>query len=243
MDTDENVYRYISFENFVDIVINEKLTLVSPLSFWEDTYEGWLFRMLQEKYPDSQSNQFPHNSLQAIRLLSKSVVAQCWTKNCDTVAMWSIYSYSNKAVMIKTRRSKFDSINGTTSFVDVEYNDTKQIAEDELRKMMQFYNTQTGLGLFAPFIRKRTAFSHENEVRLFAAKDGLINTNSKGETLDLNIAPVSEFIDGVMVHPLAPVWYVNIVQTFCDRFHIVFDGRSELYQLKIEPSQTILPLI
>ena len=243
MDANKNVYRYISFESFVDVVINERLTLVSPLSFWEDTYEGWLFRMLQQKYPDSQSNQFPQNALQAIQLLGKTVVAQCWTKNCDSVAMWSIYSYSNKAVMIKTRRSKLASINRIMSLVDVEYNDTKQIAEDELRKMMQFYNTQTGLGLFAPFIRKRTAFSHENEVRLFAAKDGLINTNSKGETLDLNIAPVSEFIDGVMVHPLAPVWYVNIVQTFCDRFHIVFDGRSELYQLKIEPSQTILPLI
>lgn len=82
MDANENVYRYISFENFVDVVINEKLTLVSPLSFWEDTYEGWLFRMLQQKYSESLSNQFPQNPLQAIQLLGKSVVAQCWTKNC-----------------------------------------------------------------------------------------------------------------------------------------------------------------
>lgn len=242
MDADENVYRYISFENFVDIVINEKLTLVSPLSFWEDTYEGWLFRILQQKYPGSLSNHFPQNHLQPIQLLGKRVVAQCWTKNCDSVAMWSIYSYSNKAVMIKTRRSKLDSIYGIKSSVDIEYNDTKQTAEDELRKMMQFNNPQTGLSLFTPFIRKRTEFSHENEVRLFAVKEGFSDTNSKGETLDLNITPVSEFIDGVMVHPLAPAWYVNIVQTFCDRFHIVFDGRSELYQLKIDPSQTILPI-
>ena len=243
MDANKNVYRYISFENFVDVVINERLTLVSPLSFWEDTYEGWLFRMLQQKYPDSQSNQFPQNALHAIQLLGKTVVAQCWTKNCDSVAMWSIYSYSNKAVMIKTRQSKLVSINGLTSFADVEYNDTKQTAKDELRKMMRFNHPKTGLGLFTPFIRKRSEFAHENEVRVFAVKDGPINTNSKGETLEINIAPVSEFIEGVMVHPLATDWYVNIVHSFCDRFHIMFDGRSELYQLKIEPYETILPIV
>ena len=135
------------------------------------------------------------------------------------------------------------SINRIMSLVDVEYNDTKQTAKDELSKMMQFNNSQAGLGLFAPFIRKRNEFSHENEVRVFAAKDGPINTNSKGETLEINIAPVSEFIEVVMVHPLATDWYVNIVHSFCDRFHIMFDGRSELYQLKIEPYETILPIV
>ena len=135
------------------------------------------------------------------------------------------------------------SINRIMSLVDVEYNDTKQTAKDELSKMMQFNNSQAGLGLFTPFIRKRNEFSHENEVRVFAAKDGPINTNSKWETLEINIAPVSEFIEGVMVHPLATDWYVNIVHSFCDRFHIMFDGRSELYKLKNEPYETILPIV
>lgn len=139
----------------------------------------------------------------------------------------------NKAEQITTSR--------IMSLVDVEYNDTKQTAKDELSKMMQFNNSQAGLGLFAPFIRKRNEFSHENEVRVFAAKDGPINTNSKWETLEINIAPVSEFIEGVMVHPFGHGLVCQHSSFLLRPFpYIMFDGRSELYQLKIEPYETIL---
>lgn len=43
---------------------------------------------------------------------------------------------------------------------------------------------------------------------------------------------VKEYIDGVMVHPLAPQWYVKIVEDICKMKNIRFDGQSEIYTLK-----------
>lgn len=43
---------------------------------------------------------------------------------------------------------------------------------------------------------------------------------------------ISEFLEGVMVHPLAPQWYVDIIRDICETRKIKFDGQSEIYILK-----------
>ena len=43
---------------------------------------------------------------------------------------------------------------------------------------------------------------------------------------------ISEFLEGVMVHPVAPQWYVDIVQDICRLRNINFEGQSEIYKLK-----------
>ena len=43
---------------------------------------------------------------------------------------------------------------------------------------------------------------------------------------------ISAFLEGVMVHPSAPEWYVNIVQDICLQKGIRFDGQSQIYKLK-----------
>ena len=43
---------------------------------------------------------------------------------------------------------------------------------------------------------------------------------------------ISDFLEGVMVHPSAPEWYVNIVQDICLQKGIHFDGQSQIYKLK-----------
>lgn len=43
---------------------------------------------------------------------------------------------------------------------------------------------------------------------------------------------ISEFLDSVMVHPLAPQWYVDIIQGICEKKKIKFEGQSEIYILK-----------
>lgn len=42
---------------------------------------------------------------------------------------------------------------------------------------------------------------------------------------------VPEFIVGVMVHPLAPDWYVDMVGMFCDKNDIPFEGKSKMYKI------------
>lgn len=43
---------------------------------------------------------------------------------------------------------------------------------------------------------------------------------------------IPEFLEDVMVHPLAPQWYVDIIQDICKTRKIKFDGQSEIYILK-----------
>ena len=43
---------------------------------------------------------------------------------------------------------------------------------------------------------------------------------------------ISEYIEGVMVHPLAPQWYVKIIQDICLQKNIKFDGQSKIYELE-----------
>lgn len=42
---------------------------------------------------------------------------------------------------------------------------------------------------------------------------------------------IGEYIEGVMVHPLAPQWYVDIVEDICKSRNIHFDGQSNIYTL------------
>lgn len=42
----EMLYRYMSFSEFVEMVQYERLTLVNPIAFWEDRYEGLTFKAL-----------------------------------------------------------------------------------------------------------------------------------------------------------------------------------------------------
>ena len=44
----KRLYRYISFEDFVNLLINNKDRFVRPAS-WEDKYEGYLFSHIETK--------------------------------------------------------------------------------------------------------------------------------------------------------------------------------------------------
>ena len=53
--------------------------------------------------------------------------------------------------------------------------------------------------------------------------------NKSKQTEDVSFSHIPGFIEGVLVHPLAPGWYVDIVQEFCARNEIPFEGKSTLY--------------
>lgn len=41
----KRLYRYISFEDFVNLLVNNKERFVRPVS-WEDKYEGYLLSLI-----------------------------------------------------------------------------------------------------------------------------------------------------------------------------------------------------
>ena len=51
------------------------------------------------------------------------------------------------------------------------------------------------------------------------------------QSIEVSFVHIPNFIDGILVHPLAPDWYVDVVKEYCMRNNIHFDGRSQLYDI------------
>ena len=251
---EDYLYRYIPFESFVGMVQKQVLTFVLP-ELWDDPCESsWFMRYMSQI----------EDSIERLTMLSVhcQTYCQCWTKLSESDAMWRIYSYGNRAVRIRIKRSDIEKLEDVHA-LDVKYTDNpqfpKDISEESFSRMISL---------------KRTAFEHEIEVRLvkhyrFLSEEdfkrhymawmaikgnsksleiaeelfpnctmdqqvegiaGLLNIGTMAkETLDISFSHMPQFIDGVMIHPFAPEWYVDIVKDFCDNNSVPFEGKSNLY--------------
>ena len=207
------LYRYIPFETFIDIVINTKLTLLSP-SLWEDSYEGWFWKVFKDSPKAGQ----------AATMMLDSVFAQCWSKNGDSVALWSIYSYGNKAIAIETTKEYFEKLPKIIC-KDMVYSKDASAEIDDIVAMITNPCVNT---LLFPYTKKRSDFLHENEVRIFAVVKE--NTNNQ-KSIDVTLPDLQSFITNVIVHPFASEHYVKIVESVCQKYNLPFGGRSRLYDL------------
>ena len=67
--------------------------------------------------------------------------------------------------------------------------------------------------------------NYEKEVRLiFTSVE-----KSEDEIRKIPIPILSDFIDGIMVHPLANNDYVSLIELLCKQFNIPFLGKSQIY--------------
>lgn len=283
-----HLYRFISFEDFINLVINNKDRFVRP-SIWEDGYEGYLFSQLDSSedvrhivsemyYKLCKQNYYaiPDNYFRMWH--SKwFTYAQCWSEHPETDAMWRCYSYGNRAIRIRTRKDKLlahaksiflESVDFAVYLRKVSYDVNKKANTEQQIAQMKHSKLP-----HETYFHKRPAFKHEREVRLLIADNGLhireglssfnvkwniveqvIGKNDEeiidylagkilsqridyksGNNVNVRIedaGDISDFLEGVMVHPSAPEWYVNIVQDICLRNGICFDGQSQIYKLK-----------
>lgn len=248
------LYRYISFESFVDLIQKQALTFVLP-ELWEDPKESTpFFQFLKQK-----ENIFEIAMFYAIH---QKTYGQCWSRLAESDAMWRIYSFNQHAVQIKVSTEKL-SLLPDVQIVPVKYMDNFII--DASKGMESFLES---------LAIKRTPFQHEEEVRLIrhykfsGEKDlqdhiksmlvffnhpqkmevidslfpdlpleekvkELVRILNEGElkekTLEIPFNHISGFIEGVKVHPLAPSWYVDVVKKYCENNSLPFDGQSTLY--------------
>ncbi len=217
------LYRYIPFETFADIVINNRLSLVSPL-LWEDSYEGWFWKSLIESTKKEVA--IP------IKKAVNSIFALCWSKNCDSAALWSIYSYNQKAIMIETSDDILSNIPKIT-LKEMNYTNDAHLTIDEMIDLLIHPSRDN---LFLPFTKKRKEFAHENEVRIFATKP---NPDGIAKSISIPINNLPMLIQNVIVHPFAPDWYIDIVKEFCKKFNVPFSGKSSLYTIDNTKLQVI----
>lgn len=208
------IYRYVSFEMFVDMAINNRLTLLSP-RLWEDPYEGWFWKAFMNSESVGTG----------IRKLYNTIFAQSWSRDKDSAALWSIYSHGNRALMIESTKDKLEGLDSLFC-KEVKYSEDANVTIDDLISLISSPSEKT---LVFPFTAKRSAFRHENEIRVFCVVDDG-NTENK-DTINVSINNIQEIIDNVTVHPLASNWYVEIVKLVCEKIGISFYGKSHLYDI------------
>lgn len=282
------LYRYISFEDFVNLVINNKERYVRPSS-WDDKFEGYLFSFIETPedvrniVKEMYYNLCPGNYYAIPNNYFKLwhskwfVYAQCWSEYSETDAMWRSYSYGNRSIRIRTKETKLlnhakkifpESEQFKVYLEEVHYDlGEKSVVEQQIAQ------TKESSLIYEAYFHKRSVFMHEGEYRLLIADNRLYDAEKLssqsvkfeiGEQVksktdegiidyltekiceqradwdrikdnDVRIEKtenIPEFLDGVMVHPLAPKWYVDIIRDLCEEKEIKFDGQSEIYKLK-----------
>lgn len=215
------LWRYMDFTKFVSLLSTKTLYFPSAVCF-DDIWEGtkglrknkWLW---DEFFLDSFRNSLrtiPTNirpplsdeeiESEAIRMLReleeggeldrKRTFISCWHENeFESEAMWKLYSSSvNNAIAIRTTYERLYQALGRDPEIKigrVEYVDLHSDFVD----------------VNAAFWRKQKSFEHEREVRALLMKP---------EHIELGLAipcNVEKLIERVIVSPLAPKWFFELV--------------------------------
>jgi len=62
--------------------------------------------------------------------------------------------------------------------------------------------------------------------------DSFKSENTAGINLSKKGLTPNDIVDDVMIHPLAPKYYVKIIKKYCERFDLNFLGKSKLYEFE-----------
>lgn len=252
------IYRFISFETFIDMIMRQSLTFVHP-SLWDDPYELYAINTkLKETlgFADTLSKELAVETI-VHQIISKKLYCQSWTKIDESDALWRIYNHKNTSVRIEVDLDDITKLENVET-LDIEYSDVPY----EIEKKGTFYD----------LIRiKRKAFSHEHEVRLVShyrfngiedAKEYImdylklsgnkklyknieiedisaeverivskLNLNLENTTFHIYYGHIDNFIKSVMLNPLAPEWFNDTLRMVCEQHEINYLGKSELYKI------------
>ncbi len=228
---DFSIYRFISLDDFFEIIINKKLTLVRT-SLWDDVYENFLLKL-------------PIKDGTNLTEYIDGMYGQCWTRTKESDALWRIYSPGTKSVRIRTTlksllisilKSKDYSLltnigfsAGIVSYHNIEY--LKSISSNI--DLVNLIGNATGIMLRSLFL-KREEFAHEQEVRIIFR-----------ETVSEDYSECKkQIIKQFQIEPNALVAEVTFDPRCTERFYTIYSqairlcgflgliNKSELYLLK-----------
>ena len=238
------VYRYISFQRFCELLFQQELALVHP-SKWPDQYETSVIRIL--KAPENRKaleelfvrhglsfEKHFDSFLETIQSVVDDMFCLCFSRSKDAEVMWNAYSFQNHAIMIRTSIDKLRALNPESLTVFRVRYDLENSGLGTLLDNCTFEGNEVSVFNDGDEIirHKRKCFRYENEMRLVGSALYAPPDKVKDGILYLPIQNISDFIEGVMVHPLAEDRYVALIRKMCMHFGIKFWGRSKIYEFK-----------
>lgn len=177
----QKLYRIISLESFLSLLLNSEDRLSRPIDCWEDTYEGYLFRLIERRdektkkvierlYHDVSENSAEKTIANLAKLLRcrYTCYCMCWSKIVDSDAMWRIYSYDQKAIQLVSSKEKLRNTMENSCFAKTSYciEDVQYDDNDDLLSLSKLFGP--GTSIHDTLLHKRIAFRHEDEVRVIS---------------------------------------------------------------------------
>lgn len=220
-----SIYRFISFESFVDMMQRKDLAFVSP-SKWEDPFESFIFKAIRteqgrKNVSESLKKLGQDTHMAILDRFEHAVKGQCWTRTNESDALWRIYSYGNMSIRVEVDNEKIKELKNVKSY-DVKYYGKLNLAI-ELEQIMS--DNGNVISLNKAFCNKRNSFRHEEEVRLLTN----IKLPNEEQVEYVSFENIDGFIKSVMLHPLAPNWFDETLKQFCKSNGLSYLGKSELY--------------
>lgn len=228
------VWRYLDFEKFVDLILNQELFFCRSDKF-DDPYEGYLQLKGFENNPEI---------LTSDEKTKKFYFLNCWHINeLQSDAMWRIFLKTNNGIAIKTTVGRIkNSLEKTPDDVfigKVYYRDFDEVTFTDLLFEEQNKVGEKG-GSMSQFNYKRISFEHERELRLFyidmpiphAVKDGIPRDPIEHKKVKVN---VDALIDLIVISPFADPWFGGLLERLVKKLEINAEiNYSNLYKLKNE---------
>lgn len=193
-DYDKYIYRVVSLERLVELFVSKENTLVKP-RLWEDTFENFIL----------QSPVKLNSGLVVNYDLHERMYGQCWTLHKSSDAMWRIYSQDKCGLRIRTTINKL--LNSVRAYETTRKKVTACIGKVEYlsdRGLLKRANStfdDKGISkqnIFRSLLVKRSAFKHENEVRILIDAWGQDGCSSD---LFKYVLDPNDLIDQIMVDP------------------------------------------
>ena len=246
-----DLYRIVSLESFVDLVMNKKERYTRPVS-WDDCYESFMYETLTNEEGRKQliktlySEINPNNPKVTINNFVRLwyarffVYAQCWSEEKDSDALWRIYSYNKHAIQLVTSKTRIQKIMKQSSqkfhidSVKYDVNEHTDIFKEQVQ------GVKKTLSIYEPYFHKRQAFQHEKEHRVlvydeskfivsstsaWGAKAGL---SRKGKTNE-------EIIDNI-VQSIENSIYGFSKENVNDNFYVLInDFKDYIIEVRVHP--------
>ena len=217
----DKLYRFISYERLLDILVNGRFVLVKYKLF-DDPWEGFFHKAF-----------FKENENDSYSVLGENrPFIMCFTKRQHSDAMWRIYSKSSDGVQISTTVAKLKKLTKDSHgdfdcyLKEVIYND--DIIKDDFF-IKKFAKATLSERRIECLFHKRTAFDHEEEVRLvlYAKQD------MPDRDIQIIYADPNEIIDTIVLDPRSDkkVEDLHIKTLFKLGFKNIIK-RSDLYNYK-----------
>ena len=247
------IYKFMSFPAFVDMVQRKALHFVLP-SEWEDTEEtSFVYEWAGGL--DSAINKY----MALILVNRTYAQSWTWLDESDAMwRIYSFDNQSlrikvdvssinqlNGVKMIRVEYSDslipYPKAELSHSEMLMKYIAQKRKAFEHEKEVRLLYLDKIQEEKIEPsirnvyyFLKGKTGNIEDvdiDKINLDEFKEYVEYSNICGErrTHEVSFESISGFIKGVMVHPLAPDWYVNTVKSYCELNNIPFEGKSDLY--------------